>query len=45
MTDDNGDEVAKSVGIKKIMLNFEFRMAMVMAKKILSMLQPADEAS
>ncbi|XP_045460337.1 zinc finger MYM-type protein 1-like [Harmonia axyridis] len=38
----NGDDVAKSVGIKKIMLNLEFRMAMVVAKKILSMLQPAD---
>lgn len=40
----NGEDVAKSVGIKKVMLNLEFRMAMVVARKILSMLQPADAA-
>lgn len=40
----NGDDVAKSVGIKKVMPNLEFRMAMVVAKKILSMLEPADAA-
>lgn len=40
----NGNDVAKSVGIKKVMLNLEFRMAMVVAKKILLMFQPADAA-
>jgi|GEM_PF-6140542 len=40
----NGDDVAKSIGIKKVMLSLEFRMAMVVAKKILSMLQSADAA-
>lgn len=40
----NGQDVAKSVGIKKVMLSMEFRMAMVVTKKILSMLQPADAA-
>lgn len=37
----NSDDVAKSIGIKKVMLDLEFRMAMVVAKKILSTLQPA----
>ncbi|KAL4719458.1 hypothetical protein ACJJTC_000470 [Scirpophaga incertulas] len=40
----NGDDVAKSIGIKKVMLDLEFRIAMVVAKKILSTLQPADAA-
>uniref|UniRef100_A0A2A4K8G3 DUF4371 domain-containing protein n=2 Tax=Heliothis virescens TaxID=7102 RepID=A0A2A4K8G3_HELVI len=40
----NGDDVAKSIGIKKVMLDLEFRMAMVVAKKVLSTLQPADAA-
>ncbi|XP_047027517.1 zinc finger MYM-type protein 1-like [Helicoverpa zea] len=40
----NGDDVAKSIGIKKVMLDLEFRIAMVVAKKILSTLQPADKA-
>ncbi|XP_071053605.1 uncharacterized protein [Onthophagus taurus] len=40
----NGDDVAKSVGIKKVMLSLEFQMAMVVAKIILSTLQPADAA-
>ncbi|CAK1591220.1 unnamed protein product [Parnassius mnemosyne] len=29
----NGDDVAKSIGIKKVMLDLEFRKAMVVAKK------------
>ena len=29
----NGDDVAKSFGIKKVMLNLEFRMARLWAKK------------
>lgn len=37
-------DVAESFGIKKIMLNLEFRIAMIVAKKILSILQPADVA-
>ena len=40
----NGDDVAKSIGIKKVMLKLGFRVAMVVTKKILSMLQPADTA-
>ena len=40
----SGDDVAKSIGIKSVMLSIEFRMAMIVVKKILSVLQPADAA-
>lgn len=41
----NGEDVAKSIGIKGVMLDLEFRMAMVVAKKILSTLQPATQVA
>lgn len=39
-----GDDIAKSIGIKSVMLSIEFRLAMLMTRKILCVLQPADAA-
>lgn len=40
----SGEDIAKSIGIKKVIFTMNFRFAMVVAKKILSLLQPADAA-
>lgn len=42
--DFNGDDVAKSVGLRTVMLNLQFRFALTIMKKVLSLLQPADAA-
>lgn len=40
----SGDDIAKSVGIKTVMLSMKFRMALLITKKILCILDPADAA-
>lgn len=40
----SGDDVAKSVGLLNVMKKLDFRFAMVLANKILLMLEPADAA-